>query len=159
MLALGAAAWARFGGRLRGLAAILLLALPFAPAPLEELGDIGMMRDTMAAVRAGLGFDGTQEEAEAATRALAKCLEGRPLVLAHGASRVAWQTDAIAIHLPSSGEDFWRIADTYPVRFLVLKRYRRVSMADVLARFEPRPDCGSGVFERREPLADSRAGL
>jgi hypothetical protein len=145
MIALGVAAWVCYGARtaLPGLA--LVLAAPLLPTFPPPLADVGRLTAIAAGVRAGLGY-GTPKfptDPDARTR----CLEGRPVVLAEDASLIAWQTDAIAIHLPANGLDFWRIVSEQPVRFVQKRKWDRMGDELFDRHFTQRADCGPDVYE------------
>ena len=147
MLALGAAAWLRFGGRLRGPALALLLLAPALPGVPAELPDLAVIRATREAAR-GAGNGATPPEALAALR---RCLAGRPLVLAQAAPRLAWDADAVAIYAPDAPPAFWHILAEQPVAFVQLDDPGRLSAERIAAALAPRPDCGPGIYERRAP--------
>jgi hypothetical protein len=122
--------------------------LPMIPRPLP---DVARLLSTVAGVRQGGGYGAPP--APGLLEARVRCLAGRPVVLAEDASRVAWQTDAIAIHLPIDGHDFWTIVREQPVRFVQLKRWKRVRKDEFDRQFEARPDCGPDLYERRSEPA------
>jgi hypothetical protein len=148
MVALGAAAWWRCAPIWRVPALVLLLVLPMLPPFPPETQDLELYRRV---VRMGQAFDGeipTELLAGAPSpKTLARCLEGRPVVLAQDAPQLSWRTDVIAIDLPSSRKDFWRIVNEYPVRFAQIRRYPRVSRKEFEEHFEARPDCAPDLYE------------
>jgi hypothetical protein len=107
MIALGAAAWMRYGGRLRLPALLLLLFAPLLPTFPPEASDLSVARWFVAHAKQ------TSRPTE-----WAKCLSDRPLVVAEDAPLVNWVTDAVTIWLPASERDLWRIVERYPIEFL-----------------------------------------
>ncbi len=152
LLALGAAGWSRYGGRLGIPALVLLLAAPLVPDFPPALEDISFQRAATAELRRE-HREGRLEfgDKRRATTALSRCLTDRDLVVAEDASELVWLTGAVAIQLPATEADLWTIVDAHPVRYLrVGPALRRRLSADVLAaRFRPRPDCGPDFYERR----------
>jgi 4-amino-4-deoxy-L-arabinose transferase-like glycosyltransferase len=145
MLALGAAAWLRYGGRLRLPALALLLMAPALPGVPAELPDLALLRGTREQAR-GADPGGPSAEALAALRG---CLSGRPLVLAQSAPRLAWDADAVAIYAPDAPPVFWRIVEEQPVDFAQVESLGRLAPGRFASEFAERPDCGPGIFERR----------
>lgn len=141
MLALGAAGWARYGGRATIPALALLVLVQLAPPLpdwlLHEAPDLALARAENAARRE----QPAPESALERDRELTRCLPGRPLVLAEKAPRLAWHTHATAIYLPASAADFWRVVDAYPVDFVEITRWNDLSRARFAARFAPLPGC------------------
>jgi hypothetical protein len=143
MIALGAAAWMRHGGWLRGPALALVAAAAWLPGYPEEPRDLRQLRNT----REYLQDPSTRESMEARDK-LRRCLDGAT-VLAHGAPRVAWQTDAIALYAPVSDALFYEIADAHAVAFVQGSRPGGSDAARFAAEFSPRPDCAPDLFERK----------
>lgn len=144
LVAIGAAAWWRYGGRLRvpALALIALGAL-LPPVP-PELSDMRLFRPFLAPSAPDAFTSPVPRSREW------PCIEGRPLVVAQRADRFAWQTDAVAIYAPASAGDFWSIVDSYPVEYVDLPPLRRDLLTPELERvFRARPDCGPNLYERR----------
>lgn len=151
MLAIGVAAAARFAGRWRVPLIVAIVLAPLVPSPIGELDDLALFRQAVRARTAGViaPDDPAARERQAAARRI--CLSGRPRIVAEDASRIAWQTDAIAIHLPGSRRDFWRIVDGWDVDFVQIRRLRWLPEQELLERFEPRPECGPDLYARRAP--------
>lgn len=139
-LALGAAGWARHGGRLAWPALVLLVLGGFLPAVPDEAGDMKFFR---AGVRASRGAGAPLP----VTTPGAPCFEGRPVVLARAAARVAWEANAIAIYAPVFPDEWWRIADDHPVRYAQVPQPGRLGPRFATA-FGARPDCGPDFYER-----------
>lgn len=151
LIAVGAAAWWRFGGLLRVPALALVLATPLLPAVPGHYHDLRLLHAGFAtlreSVRSGVYSDDAIEASDAALR---RCLSGRPLVIAEQASRTAWVTDAVVIYRPVLARDFWRVLDEHPVEWVELERERKgFATANFDARFEPRPECGPNFYRRR----------
>ena len=143
MIALGAAAWMRYGGWLRAPALVLVAVAAWLPSYPDPPRDLRQLHNTQAYLR-----DASTREAPGARDALRRCLDGAPTVLAHGAPRVAWQTDAIALYAPVSEPAFWQIAEAHDVAFV---QGHRPSDSDgrFAAAFSPRPDCAPDLYERK----------
>lgn len=151
LVAVGAAAWWRFGGPLRIPALALILVTPLLPALPGHAHDLRLLHASFAAlresVRSGTYSDDAIERDEDALR---RCLAGRPLVIAEQASRTAWVTDAVVIYRPVLARDFWRVLDEHPVEWVELEPGRRgFDTAEFAARFEPHPECGPNFYRRR----------
>jgi len=150
LLALGASGWVRFGGRfaLPGLA--LLLIAPHLPAFPAERDDLALVRSFLRAEREAVHEEPNRHaDRESEFEAMRRCFAGRPVVLAQGAARLAWETGAIAIYYPKEPADFWRIVEEHPVAFAQVNRPRKIDPARFHARFERREECGPGIYERR----------
>ena len=149
-IVLGCAAFARLDRRIAAPLLALVLLAPLLPTWPPETQDLTFYRKVIRMSQL-LGSEVPPEllPARAPTGELVRCLEGRPVVLAQDAAILAWRTDAIAIHLPSSRADFWEIVDRHPVRFVQIRRYPRISKAEFEAAFEARPECGPDVYEFR----------
>jgi 4-amino-4-deoxy-L-arabinose transferase-like glycosyltransferase len=153
-IALGLAAWSRYGGRLARpalIAAVLvpLLPLPRFPTPLYDIqlahGAFEQMRER---VRAGEAPDDRAER-------FARCLGERPLVIAQNGAAVNWAADTVTLHMTRTDEDFWALVDAHPVEYVRLRDGHRLhSDARFLASFDPAVRCGPGVYRRRssDPL-------
>lgn len=152
LLALGAAAWMRFGGPLRAPALALLLAAPLLPAVPAPYPDLKLLAASFQVLRESTRSGGySPVAAETADARLRACLAGRPLVISERASHTAWVTDAVVIYRPVKADDFWRILDEYPVEWVEIERARQDFATPAFhARFEPRPDCGVGWYRRRQ---------
>lgn len=150
VIVFGCAAWASLDRRLAAVLLASVLVAPLLPAWPPETQDLAFYRKVIRISRA-LGSEVPDEliAAKAPPGDLARCLTGRPVVLAQDAAVLAWKTDAVAIHLPNSRADFWKIVQRYPVRFAQVRRYPRLSKAEFDANFEPRPDCGPDLYEYR----------
>lgn len=146
LLALGTAAWWRYGGRLRPAGLVLLLAAPLLPAVLPELADLPMIRTT-------LQHPPARSSQGPSASALARCLAERPLVMTWDAPRIAWMTGATTIHPAATRDDFWRIVQRYPVRFVQTWKHFPVPRDEFERAFSPRPDCGPGFYERQDVRA------
>jgi hypothetical protein len=144
MIALGAAAWMRHGGWLRAPALALVAAAAWLPSHPAEPRDLRQLRHTREYLR-----DASTREAPEAREALRRCLDGQPMVLAAGAPRVAWQTDAIALYAPSSESAFWEIAEAHDVSFVQGHRSGDADAARLAAEFTLRPDCAPDLYERK----------
>jgi hypothetical protein len=81
------------------------------------------------------------------------CLGERPVVLAQAAARLVWETGAVAIYAPNRNDDFWRIAEQYPVGWAQMERWRKVDREHFDAHFERRSDCGPALYRRRPAAA------
>ncbi len=138
MIALGAAGWMRYGGRLRLPALVLLLLAPALPPLPPEASDLSVVRWFVAHA------EGVRRPTE-----WAPCLSGRPLVIAEDAPLVNWVSDTVAIWLPASEADLWRITERWPVGFLQVTSRRDVLTPRVLQRFVARPECGPHLWQRR----------
>jgi 4-amino-4-deoxy-L-arabinose transferase-like glycosyltransferase len=138
MLALGAAAWARHGGRLRLPALALVLLAPLLPAVPREARDIAFFRTYVA-----------HGGGPAPHVAWAPCLTGHPLVVAEDAPLVNWVSDTTTIWLPATEPGLIEIVDRFPVDFVQVRRRKKVLTPRFEARFAPRPDCGPTLFQRR----------
>jgi 4-amino-4-deoxy-L-arabinose transferase-like glycosyltransferase len=151
LIAVGAAAWWRFGGFLRIPALMLILATPLLPAIPSHYHDLRLLHAGFATLRESVRSGVYSHDAiEASDEALRRCLTGRPLVIAEQASRTAWVTDAVVIYRPVLAKDFWRVLDEHPVEWVELERGRK-GFATVAfdERFEPRPECGPNFYRRR----------
>lgn len=148
MMALGAAAWMRHGGRLRVPALALLLLAPALPRVPAQLPDLALLRAAWEAEREAGPGAAPVRETPAALRA---CLVGRPVVIAEAAVArgLAWDTDAIVIFAPLSPAGFWRIVEEQPVAFAQRRGLGTLPAERFEAEFAPRPDCGPGLYERR----------
>jgi hypothetical protein len=160
MLAIGAAAWWRTLPVVRIPALAAMLVLPLLPAYPPETQDLELYRRV---VRFGQALGGEIPPeffvGKARPETLARCLADRPVVLAQDAPQLVWRTDAIAIHLPSSRTDFWRIVEEHPVRFAQIRRYPRISKEEFDRHFELRPECAPDLYEfrgRREGAGSTR---
>jgi 4-amino-4-deoxy-L-arabinose transferase-like glycosyltransferase len=151
LIAVGAAAWWRFGGALRIPALILIIATPLLPAIPAHYHDLRLLHAGFATLRESVRSGVYSDDAiEASDEALRGCLSGRPLVIAEQASRTAWVTDAVVIYRPVLAKDFWRVLDEHPVEWVELERGRRgFATAAFDERFEPRPECGPNIYRRR----------
>lgn len=146
LLALGAAAWLRHGGRLRAPALALLLLAPVLPSLPGELQDLRQLRIS----RAILLRTHEGEPPPEVRDALRRCLEDRPLVIAQAAPRIAWQADAIAIYAPLWPQEFWRIVEEQPVAFAQQTALGDLSAERFEAEFEPRSECAPDLYARRK---------
>jgi 4-amino-4-deoxy-L-arabinose transferase-like glycosyltransferase len=148
LLALGAAAWTRWGGRLRVPALALLLAAPLLPAVPAELPDLAAYRKLMA-------HWGSlpPEEIDPRRRPWPACLAGRPLVLAEDAPLAAWYGDTEAIWLPATETDVRRVLDAYPIEYVWVSERLDVVTPAFLERFEARPECAAHLYRRRRTAA------
>lgn len=156
LLALGAAGWARYGGRLRVPALGILLALPLLPEFPPPLADVALQRTVATQLRQSYrqGENPTGRRRRAVEQ-LSRCLGNRDIVITEDGTELAWLTDAIAIQLPATEAEFWTIVDEYPVRYARIGRLRsRISRDAFEARFTPRPDCGPDLYERRDAEQD-----
>lgn len=149
LLALGAAGWARFGGRLALPALLLLIAVALVPwrippALLREAPDLSLARVEI------LGMRERGSELEQRGLDLARCLPKRPLVLAEKAPLVAWHTDSTAIYLPASERDFWRVVEEHPVEFVEISRWKGLSRERFNSRFDPLRGCPPELYVRRD---------
>jgi hypothetical protein len=119
----------------------------------EQRDDLKMLRGFFEWERNALRKDPSRyRRKEAGFAATSRCLGDRPLVLAQGAARLAWETGAIAIYAPNHPEDFWRIVDEVPVEYAQMERWRKIDRNEFARRFGRRSDCGPGLYERR-PIA------
>jgi hypothetical protein len=151
LLALGAAGWLRFGGRLRWPALALLLAAPLLPRIPPEAPDLVWTRMRVNAIREIARSDPDPGAADwSGARGAERCLSEETLLVGQLVSPLVWRTDTLAIHFPAKREDFWRIVDEYPVDFVQLRERRRLSAVRFAERFARRPDCGEDVYERRD---------
>lgn len=141
LLALGAAGWWRYGGRLRAVGLVWLLAAPLLPAVPGHLPDIELLRLLLRTPAASVPVP--------IDPALVRCLSGESVVITAQAPEISWATGAIAIHPTARSEDFWRIVDRYPVRFVRPWPGFRVAREALEEVFVLRPDCGADVYERR----------
>jgi 4-amino-4-deoxy-L-arabinose transferase-like glycosyltransferase len=148
LVALGASGWARYGGRLAVPMLALLVATPILPGIVPDLHDVALMRRARAIFREQAAT-GTFAENAARAKLVASCLHGRPLVVSSGAADLAWNADVVAIYQPSRAPDFWRIVDTYPVRFVQSRDVQPLDPRRFEQTFRPRSDCGAGLYERR----------
>jgi 4-amino-4-deoxy-L-arabinose transferase-like glycosyltransferase len=150
LIALGASGWIRHGGRLALAGLTLLLLAPLLPSFPEPRDDLGMVRGFFDAERRALREDPARYRREdAGFEAMRRCLADRPLVLAQGAARIAWETGAIAIYATNHAEDFRRIVDEVPVEWAQIERWRKVDRDEFERHFERREDCGPGLYRRR----------
>jgi hypothetical protein len=148
MIALGAVAWLRHGGRLRAPALALLLlagALPSFPWEMPDLDLLRVARDDQRLLHERNLIPDTA----APRAALRACLSGRPVVLAQFAPRLAWEGDAVAIHAPSDPDAFWRIVREQPVAFAYVTSLGPLDPERFDAEFEPRPECAPHLYARR----------
>ena len=65
-------------------------------------------------------------------------------------SPLVWETGTLAIYLPSTREDFWKIVNAHPVDFVQIRQRRLVGAIELERHFVARPDCGEHLYERRE---------
>lgn len=146
LLACGAAAWLRFGGRLAPLGLALLLAAPLLPS-LTEAPDLALLRRGFDEMRAG-----TRDPAAWVVKSerAARCLSRETLFVGHHVAPLVWSSAGVGIYMPAGREDFWRVIDTLPVQFVQLRDRRRVGRRRFDAHFAPRPDCGESFYERRD---------
>ena len=142
MIALGAGIWMQHGRGLRVLAITLLLIAPLLPGWPAETRDLHTLRHLREFLR-----DPIMSGKPAA--APVGCLDGRPIVIAQDAPRVAWQTDAIALYAPSAEPAFWKIVEEQKVAFAQLTSLGTIPADHFGAQFSPRPDCAPDLFERR----------
>lgn len=143
VLAIGAAAWARWGGPLRATALALVLLGPLLPPLPSELPDARLARPFVAPL--------WTRDASAAPPAAPHwpCVERDSLAVAQQAALWVWRTDARAIFAPAAATDFARILDEYPVRYAQIPPARSDLVAEVLARgFTPLDGCGPEVYRR-----------
>ena len=144
LIALGAAAWMRYGSWLRAPALALVLAAPLLPMWPREIRDLRQMRTTREYLR-----DPSTREVPGVRDALRRCLGDGTRVIAQAAPRIAWQTEAIALYAPSSAPTFWQIVEEQDVAFAQRTSDGEIEPARFAAEFSPRPDCGPDLFERR----------
>lgn len=150
LVALGAAAWSAYGGRLRLLGLGLVLAAPLLPSYPADLGDVRLLGIAIETDRLRARADATEGRSQR-LEALARCLAGRPVVLAQDADRIHWATHAITIKMPGRPGDFRRILEEHPVRFLQIRDWRRVPVPrqEIERSFRILPGCGRELFQRR----------
>jgi hypothetical protein len=150
LIALGVHGWIRHGGRFAAPALALLLLAPLLPALPAERDDLALLRGFFDAERRALRQDPERHRREAAAYdAMGRCLTDRPVVLAQGAARVAWETGAIAIYATNHREDFWRIVDEFPVEYAQIERWQKIDRNEFAKHFEKRSDCGPWLYQRR----------
>lgn len=150
LLAFGVAGWVRFGGKLRIPGLILLLAAPLLPAIPATAPDLALARDGIATAReAGAAPPSLQRTIDAA-RAARGCLSEDTLIVGQYVSPLVWETGTLAIYLPSTREDFWKIVNAHPVDFVQIRQRRLVGAIELERHFVARPDCGEHLYERRE---------
>jgi 4-amino-4-deoxy-L-arabinose transferase-like glycosyltransferase len=142
-IAIGASGWNDVRGGIRILALGLVIVAPLLPAPLQQARDVSVIRAAIEKLRRVGSDEGLARYAD-----LSRCWTGRPLVLADHAERTTWYADAISIYSPAREKDFWTILDRYPVQYVISKRRNWLS-PQFHERFDPMPDCGPGVFQRR----------
>jgi len=150
VLGLGAAGWARYGGRLRIPALALLLAAPWLPEIPRPIHDVAFLRAGMAVTRQAY----RERRADPAGRqkvaaALSRCLSEDSLVVAQNAAGVTWDTGAVAIYSPASDADFWEIVEQHPVEYVHLPNFKRIARDRFESEFRAVPDCAPDLYERR----------
>lgn len=150
VISLGSAAWVIYGGRFGKVALGLILLMPLAPTiPVPDVFE-GVMNQAIAQAR-----ERERSHGDASVfilrdmRALTTCMDATSVVITSDATASAWFVDNIAIQMPQSEEDFWRLADAHSVDFIVGPARDRLSSARFLETFARRPDCGPSTFERR----------
>ncbi len=154
LLAVGTAAWWRFGGPLRVPALVLVLATRWIPMPIE-LAETAYLRAALERVRGDPAHVRGLEEASAALR---HCVPRRALVLAMDATRIGWDADAIAIYSPVRQREFWQVLEEHPVAWVQIEpSHPWARSAAFRERFVQRSDCGDDLFERR-PRAPPESG-
>jgi 4-amino-4-deoxy-L-arabinose transferase-like glycosyltransferase len=150
LLALGAAGWLRFGGRLGAAALALLLAAPLLPAFPRQAPDLGWTRLRVEGIRAIARGEAPGSADWTGAVGAERCLSPRTLLVGQLVSPLVWHTGTLAIHFPAEREEFWRIVEEYPVDFVQLRNPKRVSAERFARRFAPRRDCGEDLYERRD---------
>ena len=149
-IAVGAAAWWRYGGRLRvpGLAAVLLAALLPSPPLRDAREDFhrGVLDEVRALER---DDDGVHAARQARLAQAQPCLGGRPLVIAADAPSVAWDWDTVVLFTPQSNEELWEMLERFPVRVAVMPAPEHSDRSRFMRQFAPRPDCGPDIYIRR----------
>ena len=150
VISLGSAAWVIYGGRFGKVALGLVLLMPLAPTiPVPDVFE-GLMNQAINQVRERERSHGDASEFVLRDmRVLATCMDDTSVVLTSDATASAWFVDSIAIQMPQSEEDFWRLADAHSVEFIVGPAPNRVTSARFQKAFARRPDCGPSTFERR----------
>jgi 4-amino-4-deoxy-L-arabinose transferase-like glycosyltransferase len=149
-LALGAFGWQRYGGVLAipGLALVLLL--PWLPAFPAARDDLAMLTGYFDVERAALREDPARAKRERERyEDLRRCLPDRPLVLAQGAARIAWETGAIAIYAPNHPQDFWKIIERHSIDFVQMERWRKIDRRRFEQDFERVEGCAPDLYQRR----------
>jgi hypothetical protein len=150
LLALGTAAWMRFGGRLAAPALALILAAAWLPRFPAEAPDLALAMREYAAVREQVRKDPARAGMQQARRAaLARCIAPGSVVLAEKAPRVAWLSDATAIYLPASDAELWTIVEAEPVSLVQITRWQDIDRARFAATFAPQPNCAPDLYAPR----------
>jgi len=148
VIALGSAAWFRFGGRLRYPALALLALAPHLPSFPAALYDTQLayefLDQTRQRTRRGEPLAGGYPDA------MVPCLSARPLVIAQSAALLNWAADTVTLHMTRTDADFWKLVDEHPIEFVRLQpSHRLLKDPRFLARFEAVPECGEAVFRRQ----------
>ncbi len=144
MLALGAAAWWRYGGALRIPALALLLLMPLLPRLPNEL------RDTKLAHGFVDKLPGLGPIDPGAAPTFARCVEPHDLVIAFNAPAIHWRANSVTLHMTRTPEDFWYLVRNHPVTYVSLPENHAVVAQERFAEtFVARPECGRGIFARR----------